>query len=80
MARGLRHDLRAFARVFAGSGPSANWRPPGGILLYKEVTGKEIHIRKMLGDSSFIRVAHRGPVSAGSGRLDRPRLYHTREK
>ncbi len=58
---------RAFAYVFKGSAAFADASDPSGVLLEKEVAGKEMHIRDLSGDRTLIRfgTGHEVTVQAG---------------
>jgi quercetin 2,3-dioxygenase len=45
---------RAFAYVFAGAGRFADASAPRGVLLEKEVAGREVHIRDLSGDRTLV--------------------------
>lgn len=46
---------RAFAYVFEGSGRFTDASAPQGVLLEKEVAGREVHVRDMSGDRTLVR-------------------------
>ena len=46
---------RAFAYVFAGAGRFADASAPAGVLLEKEVMGREVNVRDMSGNRTLIR-------------------------
>jgi redox-sensitive bicupin YhaK (pirin superfamily) len=58
---------RAFAYVFAGSGAFADASPPSGVLLEKEVMGKELNIRDLSGDRTLIRFGTGDEVTVQAG-------------
>ena len=58
---------RAFAYVFEGAGAFADASAPQGVLLEKEVGGKEVHIRDMSGDRTLIRFGTGDEVTVQAG-------------
>ncbi|OYX45251.1 MAG: hypothetical protein B7Z02_01370 [Rhodobacterales bacterium 32-67-9] len=58
---------RAFAYVFDGSGRFADASRPEGVLLEKEVMGKEVNIRDLSGDRTLIRFGTGEEVTVQAG-------------
>jgi len=58
---------RAFAYVFEGEGAFADASAPSGVLLEKEVMGKEVNIRDMSGDRTLIRFGTGDEVTVQAG-------------
>lgn len=58
---------RAFAYVFAGSGAFTDASAPTGVLLEKEVAGKEVNIRDMSGNRTLIRFGTGDEVTVQAG-------------
>jgi len=58
---------RAFAYVFEGQGAFADASAPSGVLLEKEVMGKEVNIRDMSGDRTLIRFGTGDSVTVQAG-------------
>jgi hypothetical protein len=58
---------RAFAYVFDGAGRFADASRPEGVLLEKEVMGKEVNIRDMSGNRTLIRFGTGDEVTVQAG-------------
>ncbi|MCV2893001.1 pirin family protein [Lentibacter sp. XHP0401] len=58
---------RAFAYVFEGQGAFADASAPSGVLLEKEVMGKEVNIRDMSGDRTLIRFGTGDEITVQAG-------------
>ncbi|MCB2158678.1 MAG: pirin family protein, partial [Rhodobacteraceae bacterium] len=58
---------RAFAYVFEGAGRFADASSPEGVLLEKEVMGKEVNIRDLSGDRTLIRFGTGDEVTVQAG-------------
>ena len=58
---------RAFAYVFQGSGSFADAAPPRGVLLEKEVMGRELNIRDLSGDRTLIQFGTGDEVTVSAG-------------
>ncbi len=58
---------RAFAYVFKGAGTFADASAPGGVLLEKEVMGREVNIRDMSGDRTLVRFGTGDEVTVQAG-------------
>ncbi|MDE0969027.1 MAG: pirin family protein [Octadecabacter sp.] len=58
---------RAFAYVFDGAAAFADASPPSGVLLEKEVMGKEVNIRDLSGDRTLIRFGTGDEVTVQAG-------------
>ncbi|MGI1660838.1 pirin family protein [Palleronia sp. KMU-117] len=58
---------RAFAYVFAGSGRFTDASAPQGVLLEKEVLGREVAIRDLSGDRTLIRFGTGDEVTVTAG-------------
>jgi len=58
---------RSFAYVFAGSGAFADASRPTGVLLEKEVAGREVHLRDLSGDRTLIRFGTGDTVTVQAG-------------
>ena len=58
---------RAFAYVFQGSGKFADASRPQGVLLEKEVAGREVNIRDMSGNRTLIRFGSGDEVTVQAG-------------
>ncbi|WP_116132017.1 pirin family protein [Tropicimonas sp. IMCC34043] len=58
---------RAFAYVFEGAGAFADASKPTGVLLEKEVAGREVNIRDMSGDRTLIRFGSGDEVTVQAG-------------
>jgi redox-sensitive bicupin YhaK (pirin superfamily) len=58
---------RSFAYVFAGSGAFADASQPTGVLLEKEVAGREVHLRDLSGDRTLVRFGTGDTVSVQAG-------------
>jgi redox-sensitive bicupin YhaK (pirin superfamily) len=73
MPAGLRKTFRidtyrrAFAYVFAGSGRFADAADPQGVLLEKEVMGREVAIRDLSGDRTLVRFGTGDEVTVTAG-------------
>jgi redox-sensitive bicupin YhaK (pirin superfamily) len=57
----------AFAYIFAGAGDFAYASKPRGVLVEKEVEGKELHIRDMTGDRTLVVFDQGDEVTVKSG-------------
>lgn len=60
---------RAFAYVFAGAGQFVDASRPAGVLLEKEVMGKEVNIRDLSGNRTLIRFGSGDEVTVTAGAL-----------
>ena len=58
---------RSFAYVFAGSGAFADASQPSGVLLEKEIAGREVHLRDLTGARTLIRFGTGGTVTVQAG-------------
>ena len=58
---------RSFAYVFAGNGAFADASQPTGVLLEKEIAGREVHLRDMTGDRTLIRFGTGDTVTVQAG-------------
>jgi len=58
---------RAFAYIFDGSGKFADASNPQGVLLEKEVMGKEVNIRDLSGNRTLIRFGTGDEVTVQAG-------------
>ncbi len=58
---------RAFAYVFQGSGAFVDASAPSGVLLEKEVMGRELNIRDLSGDRTLIRFGSGDEVTVTAG-------------
>ncbi|PKP75081.1 MAG: hypothetical protein CVT84_05245 [Alphaproteobacteria bacterium HGW-Alphaproteobacteria-6] len=58
---------RAFAYVFEGAGSFADASRPEGVLLEKEVMGREVNIRDLSGDRTLIRFGSGDEVTVTAG-------------
>jgi redox-sensitive bicupin YhaK (pirin superfamily) len=58
---------RAFAYVFQGAGAFADASAPTGVLLEKEVMGREVNIRDLSGDRTLIRFGTGDEVTVQAG-------------
>jgi redox-sensitive bicupin YhaK (pirin superfamily) len=58
---------RSFAYVFEGAGAFADASEPTGVLLEKEVAGREVHIRDLSGDRTLIRFGTGDRVTVQAG-------------
>ena len=58
---------RAFAYVFEGAGAFADASKPTGVLLEKEVAGREVNIRDMSGNRTLIRFGNGDEVTVQAG-------------
>jgi redox-sensitive bicupin YhaK (pirin superfamily) len=58
---------RAFAYVFQGAGAFADASAPQGVLLEKEVMGREVNIRDLSGDRTLIRFGTGDEVTVQAG-------------
>lgn len=58
---------RAFAYVFQGAGRFADASQPSGILLEKEVMGREVNIRDLSGDRTLVRFGTGDEVTVQAG-------------
>jgi hypothetical protein len=58
---------RSFAYVFAGSGAFADASQPTGVLLEKEVAGRELHLRDPSGDRTLVRFGTGDEVTVQAG-------------
>lgn len=58
---------RAFAYVFEGAGAFSDAAAPQGVLLEKEVAGRELNIRDMSGDRTLIRFGTGDEVTVQAG-------------
>ncbi|MBT0958791.1 pirin family protein [Alphaproteobacteria bacterium KMM 3653] len=58
---------RAFAYVFEGEGFFTDASDPGGVLLEKEVMGKEVNIRDMSGDRTLVRFGTGDEITVQAG-------------
>jgi redox-sensitive bicupin YhaK (pirin superfamily) len=57
----------SFAYVFAGSGAFADASTPTGVLLEKEVAGRELHLRDPSGDRTLVRFGTGDEVTVQAG-------------
>ncbi|MCC6008531.1 MAG: pirin family protein [Rhodobacteraceae bacterium] len=58
---------RAFAYVFEGSGRFADASAPTGVLLEKEIAGREVHVRDMTGDRTLVKFGTGSEVVVQAG-------------
>lgn len=58
---------QAFAYIFEGSGSFRDASTPSGILLEKEVDGREIHVRDESGDRTLVRFGTGDEVTVTAG-------------
>ncbi|MGX0902754.1 redox-sensitive bicupin YhaK (pirin superfamily) [Roseovarius sp. MBR-79] len=58
---------RSFAYIFAGSGRFADASDPTGVLLEKEVAGREVHIRDASGDRTLVRFGTGDEITVQAG-------------
>lgn len=58
---------RAFAYVFKGAGAFADAASPSGVLLEKEVMGREVNIRDLSGDRTLVRFGTGDEVTVQAG-------------
>ena len=58
---------RAFAYVFEGAGRFADASAPAGVLLEKEVMGREVNIRDLSGDRTLVRFGTGDEVTVQAG-------------
>ena len=58
---------RAFAYVFEGAGAFTDASAPTGVLLEKEVAGRELHLRDMSGDRTLVRFGTGDEVTVQAG-------------
>jgi redox-sensitive bicupin YhaK (pirin superfamily) len=58
---------RSFAYIFAGSGRFAEASAPTGILLEKEVAGRELHLRDLSGDRTLVRFGTGDEITVEAG-------------
>ncbi|WIY25577.1 pirin family protein [Parasedimentitalea psychrophila] len=58
---------RAFAYVFEGQGAFCDASAPQGVLLEKEVSGEELHIRDMSGDRTLVRFGSGDEITVMAG-------------
>jgi quercetin 2,3-dioxygenase len=67
--RSFKVDTRrkAFAYVFAGAGTFADASPPRGVLLEKEVAGREVNIRDLSGNRTLIEFGAGDEVTVQAG-------------
>jgi redox-sensitive bicupin YhaK (pirin superfamily) len=58
---------RSFAYIFAGSGRFADASDPTGVLLDKEVAGREVHLRDPSGDRTLVRFGTGDEITVQAG-------------
>ncbi len=58
---------RSFAYIFAGSGRFADASAPTGVLLEKEVAGREVHLRDLSGDRTLVRFGSGDEITVQAG-------------
>lgn len=58
---------RSFAYVFEGAGAFADASQPTGVLLEKEVAGREVHVRDMTGNRTLVRFGTGDSVTVQAG-------------
>jgi redox-sensitive bicupin YhaK (pirin superfamily) len=58
---------RSFAYIFAGSGRFADASDPTGVLLEKEVAGREVHLRDPSGDRTLVRFGTGDEITVQAG-------------
>jgi redox-sensitive bicupin YhaK (pirin superfamily) len=58
---------RAFAYVFAGAARFADASAPRGVLLEKEIAGREVNIRDLSGDRTLVRFGTGDEVTVTAG-------------
>ncbi len=58
---------RSFAYIFAGSGRFADASAPTGVLLEKEVAGREVRLRDLSGDRTLVRFGSGDEITVQAG-------------